>query len=72
MAESRIVRIRVRMATNIYDGDLLIPAMRNRASDVFNDDQRLFINLTNVVINDKERVDFVSLNKNLIESLTEV
>jgi len=72
MAESRIVRIRVRMAANTYDGDLLIPAMRNRASDVFNDDQRLFVNLTNVVINDKERVEFVSLNKHLIESLTEV
>jgi len=60
------------MPAHTYEGDLLIPAMRNRASDVFNDDQRLFINLTNVVINDKERAEFVSLNKHLIESLTEV
>jgi hypothetical protein len=71
MAEGKTVRIRVRAGANTYDGDLLIPAMRNRASDVFNDEQRLFINLTNVVINGAERADFVSLNKLLIESLTE-
>lgn len=72
MAEGKIVRIRVRIGMNIYVGDLLIPAMRNRASDVFNDEQRLFINLTNVVVNDKERAEFISLNKTLIESLTEI
>ena len=72
MAEGKIVRIRVRMGTNTYVGDLLIPAMRNRASDVFNDEQRLFINLTNVVVNDKERAEFISLNKTLIESVTEL
>lgn len=72
MPDGKIVRIRVRIGGNVYDGDLLIPAMRNRASDVFNDEQRIFINLTNVVINDKERVEFIALNKQLIESLTEV
>lgn len=72
MAEGKIVRIQVRMGTSTYVGDLFIPAMRNRASDVFNDEQRLFISLTNVVINDKERADFMSLNKTLIESLTEI
>jgi hypothetical protein len=70
--DGKIVRIRVRIAGNVYDGDLLIPAMRNRASDLFNEEQRLFINLTNVLINDKERVEFIALNKQLIESLTEV
>jgi DNA phosphorothioation-dependent restriction protein DptG len=72
MAEGKTVRIRVRIGMNSYVGDLLIPAMRNRASDVFNDEQRLFINLTNVVVNDKERAEFISLNKTLIESLTEI
>ena len=72
MTEGKIVRIRVRIGANTYAGDLLIPAMRNRASDVFNDEQRLFINLTNVVVNDKERAEFMSLNKTLIESLTEI
>lgn len=72
MAEGKTVRIRVRTVSNIYVGDLLIPPMRNRVSDVLNDEQRLFINLTNVVINDRERADFISLNKTLIESLTEV
>jgi hypothetical protein len=72
MAEGKKVRIRIRTGSNTYVGDLLIPPMRNRVSDVFNDEQRLFINLTNVVINDKERTDFISVNKNLIESLSEV
>jgi hypothetical protein len=39
---------------------------------MFNDEQRLFISLTNVVVNDKERAEFISLNKTLIESLTEI
>jgi len=72
MAEGKTVRIQVRMGANTYVGDLLIPAMRNRASDVFNDEQRLFISLTNVVINDKDRAEFLALNKTLIESLTEI
>lgn len=46
--------------------------MRNRVSDVLNEEQRLFINLTDVVINENERADFVSLNKNLIESITQL
>lgn len=72
MAEGKTVRIRVRTVSNVYVGDLLVPPMRNRVSDVVNDEQRLFINLTNVVINDQERAEFISLNKNLIESLSEV
>ena len=72
MAEGKRVRVQVRLGANTYVGDLFIPAMRNRASDVVNDEQRLFISLTNVVINDKDRADFMSLNKNLIESLTEI
>ena len=44
----------------------------NRVSDVVNEEQRLFINLTDVLINDKERAEFVSLNKNLIESITQI
>jgi hypothetical protein len=72
MAEGKTVRIQVRMGSNTYVGDLFIPAMRNRTSDMFNDEQRLFISLTNVVVNDKERAEFISLNKTLIESLTEI
>ncbi len=72
MSEGKKARIRVRTVNGSYVGDFLIPPMRNRVSDVLNEEQRLFINLTDVVINDKERADFVSLNKNLIESITQL
>ena len=57
MAEGKKARIRVRTVNGSYVGDFLIPPMRNRVSDV---------------INDKERAEFVSLNKNLIESITQL
>lgn len=72
MTEGKRTRIRVRTVNNSYVGDFMIPPMRNRVSDVLNEEQRLFINLTDVVINDKERAEFVSLNKNLIESITQL
>ena len=37
-----------------------------------NEEQRLFISLTDVVINEKDRSDFVAINKNLIESVVEL
>ena len=46
--------------------------MRNCVSDVINEDQRTFISLTNVTINDNDHADFVMLNKSLIESITQV
>jgi hypothetical protein len=70
--EARKARVKVRTMNSVYVGDFVIPAMRNRVSDVLNEEQRLFINLTDVVIDDKERADFVSLNKNLIESITQL
>lgn len=72
MPEGKKARIRVRTVNGTYVGDFLIPPMRNRVSDVLNEEQRLFINLTDVVIDDKDRADFVSLNKNLIESITQL
>jgi hypothetical protein len=41
-------------------------------SDAINEEQRLFISLTDVVINDKDRSDFVAVNKNLIESIAQL
>jgi hypothetical protein len=46
--------------------------MRNRVSDAINEEQRLFISLTDVVIDDKDRSDFVAVNKNLIESIAQL
>jgi hypothetical protein len=71
MADGKKIRIRVRTVNSTYVGDVLVPAMRNRVSDLFNDDERIFINLTDVSTdNQKERAAFVSLNKNMIESIT--
>lgn len=72
MPEGRKVRIRVRTVNCTYVGDFLVPPMRNRVSDAINEEVRLFISLTDVVIDDKERSDFVAINKNLIESVVQV
>lgn len=72
MTEGKKARIHVRTVNGTYVGDFLIPPMRNRVSDVINEDQRVFISMTDVVINDKDRADFVMLNKNLIESITQL
>ena len=68
----RVSRIRVRTVNCVYVGDFLIPPMRNRVSDAINEEQRLFISLTDVVVNDKDRSDFVAVNKNLIESIAQI
>jgi hypothetical protein len=72
VTEGKKVRIQVRTVTGSYVGDFLIPPMRNRVSDAINEEQRLFINLTDVVINDKDRTSFVAINKNLIESIIQL
>ena len=46
MPEGKKVRIRVRTVNCVYIGDFLIPPMRNRVSDAINEEQRLFISLT--------------------------
>jgi len=70
--EGKKVRIRVQTVNSSYIGDFLIPPMRNRVSDAINEDQRLFVSLTDVVINDKDRAEFVAINKNLIESIVQL
>ncbi len=72
MAEGKKVRIRVKTVNCTYVGDFLIPPMRNRVSDAINEEQRLFISLTDVMINDREKADFVAINKNLIESIAQL
>ncbi len=72
MAEGKKVRIRVKTVNCTYVGDFLIPPMRNRVSDAINEEQRLFISLTDVMMNDKEKADFVAINKNLIESIAQL
>jgi hypothetical protein len=72
MSMSKKVRVKVRTTNATYEGDLLIPPMRNRVSDLLNEEIRVFINLTDVSIDGTtQRIPFVSLNKNLIESIIE-
>ncbi|MDH5642386.1 MAG: hypothetical protein OEY28_13940 [Nitrospira sp.] len=72
MADGRKVRIHVRTVNGTYVGDFLIPPARNRVSDAINEETDLFISLTDVVINDKDRSDFVAINKSLIESIVQL
>jgi len=65
-------KIRVRTALSTYIGNMFIPSMRNRVSDLFNDEAVFFITLTDVTIDGKEQADFVALNKNMIESVTQL
>ena len=69
--DGKKVRVRVRTTQAVYIGDILLPAMRNRMSDYFNDEKYTFLNLTDVRIqNTKEEMEFVCLNKHMIESIT--
>jgi len=70
--QGKKTRIRVKSSLATYVGDILIPPMRNRISDVLNDESVLFLNLTDVVINDTVQADFVALNKNMIESVIQL
>lgn len=70
--QGKKARIRVKSALATYVGDVLIPPMRNRISDVLNDESVLFINLTAVVIDDTVQSDFVAVNKNMIESVIQL
>lgn len=72
MPEPRTVRVAVRTVVALYVGDLYVPAMRTRVSDVFNDEQRHFLSLSNVIVDDEEKAEFVSLNKRWVESLQEL
>ena len=70
--QGKKTRIRVKSSLATYVGDVLIPPMRSRISDVLNDESVLFLNLTNVVIDDTVHSDFVALNKNMIESVIQL
>lgn len=72
MSTAKKVRVKVRTINASYEGDLLIPPMRNRVSDLLNEEIRVFINLTDVAVDGAPKnIPFVSLNKNLIESIIE-
>lgn len=71
-SDGKKVRIQVWTVNGTYTGDFLIPPMRNRVSDAINEEQRVFINLTDVVVNGTDRTAFISINKNLIVSIAQI
>ncbi|MDC4228300.1 MAG: hypothetical protein MPW17_22715 (plasmid) [Candidatus Manganitrophus sp.] len=73
MNEGRQIRVTVRTVHAVYTGGLFVPAKRKRFSDVINDASALFINLTDVRMNgSSEKIEHLSLNKYLIESIRNV
>lgn len=72
MPEGKKVRIRVRTASCTYVGDFLVPPMRHRVSDAINEEPRLFISLTDVLIDENDRSDHVAINKTQIESIAQL
>jgi len=72
MAAGKKVHVKVRTSYASYEGFLLIPPMRKRVSDVLNEEERTFINLTDVQIDGShEKVPYISINKDMIESIIE-
>ncbi len=68
--EGKKVRVKVRTIYATYTGDLFIPMMRNRLSDVMNEHEPIFINLTRVEVEGApDRIEHLALNKYLIESI---
>ncbi len=71
MVDVKRVKIQVVTARSTYVGHLTIPQMRKRVSDVLNEEERLFINLTDVTMEGRpDQISFVSLNKNMVESVS--
>ncbi|MFQ5580322.1 MAG: hypothetical protein ACE5FZ_06895 [Nitrospiria bacterium] len=72
MSKLKRVKIQVRTLRASYEGYITIPQMRKRISDVLNEEDRRFINMTDVFVDGKEEpISFVSVNKSMIESILE-
>lgn len=70
MNEKKKIRVKVRTIHTTYTGDLFIPDLRKRFSDVINEPDLVFINLTCVEVEGSpDKIEHLSLNKYLIESI---
>lgn len=73
MEEGKKDRIIVRTTHAVYTGDLFIPERRKRFSDVIDAPDAMFINLTDVDVEEgEEEIKHLSINKRFIESVREV
>jgi hypothetical protein len=68
-ARAKWATVRVETENAIYIGRLYIPESKKRLSDVLCDD-RPFLNMTEVTINDAEMAEpFVALNKSFVRTV---
>ena len=68
-ARAKWSTVRIETDTAVYVGRIFIPETKRRLSDVLSDD-RPFINLTEVSVNDTEGTEaFVALNKRYVRTV---
>ncbi len=66
---ARWATVRVETEGAVYVGKVYVPETKRRLSDVVSDD-RMFINMTDVAINDSEALEpFIAVNKQYIRTI---
>jgi hypothetical protein len=68
-ARARWATVRIETEGTVYVGRIFVPETKKRVSDVIADD-RMFLNLTQVSVNDSGAVEeFVALNKQYVKTI---
>ncbi len=68
-ARARWATVRIETEGTVYVGRIYVPETKKRVSDVIADD-RMFLNLTQVSVNDSSEVEaFVALNKQYVKTI---
>jgi len=68
-ARARWATVRIETEGAVYQGRIFVPETKKRLSDVISD-ERMFLNLTQVSVNDSASVEaFVALNKQYVKTI---
>jgi hypothetical protein len=68
-ARARWATVRIETEGTVYVGRIFVPETKKRLSDVISD-ERMFLNLTQVSVNDSASVEaFVALNKQYVKTI---
>jgi len=68
-ARARWATVRIETEGTVYVGRIFVPETKKRVSDVIAD-ERMFLNLTQVSVNDSSAVEaFVALNKQYVKTI---
>jgi len=68
-ARARWATVRIETDSAVYVGRIFVPETKKRLSDVISD-ERMFLNLTQVSVNDSASVEsFVALNKQYVRTI---